>query len=190
MKFALKSLHSLVLAGLLAGAGAAALAQAPATAPASSSPAAGPMAGPGGGHKMMDRHDPAKAQARIAQHQAELKARLKITPAQEAAWSSYTAAMQPPARGAQLTPEQRAELGKLPTPERLDRMRALRTQHMAEMNAAMDKRDEATKAFYAVLSPEQKKTFDAERPKRGMREGHHGHHGGGMAPMQPMQPRN
>lgn len=188
MKFALKSLHSVVLAGLLASVGGVALAQAPAAAPAASSPGAGPMPGPGGGHRMMDRHDPARMQAWIARHQADLKARLKITPAQEAAWSSYTAAMQPPAHPAQLTPEQRAEIGKLPTPERIDRMRALRNQRMNEMNAAMDKHDEATKAFYAALSPEQKKIFDAEHPKRGAREGHPGHPDGAMQPMQP--PRN
>lgn len=190
MKFALKSLNTLVLAGLLSGVGAAALAQAPAVAPLPP-PAAGPMGGPGGGHGMA-RHDPARMQAWIAQHQADLKAKLKITPAQEAAWSRYTAAMQPPARQPHMTPEQRAEIDKLPTPERIDKMRALRAQRMSEMNAAMDKRDEATKAFYAALSPEQKKTFDAEHPRHrsGSRKGHPEHPHGGMQPMPPAPPRN
>ncbi|MFY8043561.1 MAG: Spy/CpxP family protein refolding chaperone [Rhodoferax sp.] len=43
---------------------------------------------------------------------------------------------------------------------------------MADMQAAMNKRDDATKALYAVLSPEQKKLFDAEHSRRG------GHQGG------------
>lgn len=192
MKFARTSLKHLMLAGLLAGVGATAMAQAPAAAPLAPPPpppAAGPMGGPGGGHGM-ERHDPAKMQAWIAQHQTNLKARLKITAAQEAAWSSYTAAMQPPARQPHMTPEQRAEIDKLPTPERIDKLRALRAQRMAEMNAAQDKRDEATKTFYAALSPEQKKTFDAEHPKRGPRQGHPGHPGHADGGMQPMHPRN
>ena len=43
----------------------------------------------------------------------------------------------------------------------------------------MDKRGDATKAFYAALSPEQQKTFDAEHKKMG-RHGGRGHHEGGM----------
>lgn len=61
-----------------------------------------------------------------------------------------------------------AELAKLPTPERIDKMKALRTEHMNAMNAAMDKHADATKAFYATLTPEQQKVFDANtmRPQR------------------------
>ena len=61
----------------------------------------------------------------------------------------------------------RAEMAKLTTPERIDKMRELRTQRTTEMHAAMDKRSDATKAFYATLNPEQKKTFDAETLKMG-----------------------
>ena len=72
------------------------------------------------------------------------------------------------------TPHQRPERGefaKLTTPERIDRMRALRAQR----NAEMDKRMDATKGFYAVLTAEQKKTFDAEslRFLGGGKGGHH-----------------
>ncbi|MDB5931047.1 MAG: hypothetical protein JWR60_2754 [Polaromonas sp.] len=204
MKFALKSLNGLVLAGLLATAGASAMAQDAAAIPppaAGAAATAKPPAGHGprqqmgdhksGDHKMgqhrMGHRDPARMQAMMAKRQAELKARLKITPAQEPAWTSFTAAMQPPARmmGQHATPEQRAEMGKLTTPERIDKMRAMRTQHMAEMTAAMDKRGEATKTFYAALSPEQQKTFDAEHQRMGRemgKGGHHQRHPGGMAP--------
>ena len=169
------SLNSLILAGLLASAGA--MAQGVPGAP----PAAVPSAGkPAADHaERMGRHDPAKMQAWLAKRQAELKAKLKITPAQEGAWAAYTAAMQPPVRGARPTPEQRAEFDKLTTPERIDKMRALRNQRMAEMTAAMDKRGDATKTFYAALSPEQQKTFDAEHKKHGphgSRDGRHGEH--------------
>lgn len=101
----------------------------------------------------------------------------------ENAWNRYAAALQPPAHDPRAKAEQRAELDKLPTPERIDKMRTLRNERMAEINAAMDKRDEATKAFYAALSPEQKKIFDAERPTHGA------HHGGGQHENR-MQPKN
>ena len=61
-------------------------------------------------------------------------------------------------------------------------MRALRNQRMAEMNAAMDKRGEATKAFYAALTPEQQKTFDAEHKKHGPHGGRGGKRGGQQQP--------
>jgi periplasmic protein CpxP/Spy len=64
-------------------------------------------------------------------------------------------------------------MDKLTTPQRIDKMREMRTQRMA----AMDKRMDATKTFYAALSPEQQKTFDAEHKMRGGRHGG-GHHGG------------
>jgi protein CpxP len=62
---------------------------------------------------------------------------------------------------------------KLTTPERIDRMRTLRT----ERQASMDKRGDAVKTFYAALNAEQKKTFDS-RPMMQGRDGHGGKHGG------------
>ena len=179
MKFSLQSLNGLVLASLLVTVGASAMAEGPTTTPATSGYGAGKQAGPNG-NPMMGHRDPAKMQAWMAKRQAELKARLKITPAQEGAWTTFTAAMQPPARmGERPTPEQRAEYAKLSTPERIDKMRTMRTQRMTDMNAAMDKRGDATKTFYAALSPEQQKTFDAEHLKMAERHGR-GRHEGGM----------
>lgn len=166
------ALNSLVLAGLLASAGSAAMAQGTPVAPTAPAASTGAPAGPQG--ERMGRHDPAKMQAMMAKRQAEMKAKLKITPAQEGAWTTFTAAMQPPAHAGRPTPAQRAEFDKLTTPERIDKMRTLRTQRMAEMNAAMNQRGDATKTFYAVLSPEQQKTFDTEHKKHGSRGGHHG----------------
>jgi len=193
MTFTRKSLHTLILAGLLA-AGGSAMAQGTDAAPAALNPAsaatATQKARPHAGEHRMGHQNPARMQERMARHQAELKAKLKITPAQEGAWSAFTAAMQPPAgmMGQRPGADQRAELAKLPTPERIDRMRALRTERMNTMNAEMDKRAAAVKTFYAALSPEQQKTFDAEHQKmmarhdaRGLRGGHgHGGHEGGM----------
>jgi protein CpxP len=168
-------LHHVALAGLLAVAGASAMAQAPAVATPAAPMASTLAAGHAGEH--MGRYDPAKMQAMMAKRQADMKTRLNITPAQEGAWTSFTAAMQPPANmGGRPTPEQRAEFAKLTTPERIDKMRAMRTQRMADMSAAMDKRGEATKTFYAALTPEQQKVFDTEHKKHG-RHGGPSHHG-------------
>ena len=173
MKFSLLPASAFALAGLLAVASASALAEGPTTtAPEARSSAAGPQ----GGHRMMGQPDPAAMQARMARRQADMKARLGITADQEAAWTGFTAAMQPAARP--MPAGQRAELDKLTTPERIDKMRALRSERMAQMQAEMDKRGEATKAFYAALRPDQKIVFDAEHKIHG--SGHHGGHHGGM----------
>lgn len=165
----------ILLAGLLATVGFAAVAQ--------NAPPAGPPAGHGG---MMGMHqgDPSKINERMQAHRQEraakrlavLKAKLKITAAQEGAWTTFSTAMKPPAdgmMGMRHDPALRAEMDKLTTPERIDKMRTLRQQRMTAMNAEMDKRANATKAFYGVLSSEQKAVFDAVAMQGG-----HGRHGG------------
>ena len=123
-------------------------------------------------------------QERMAKRQAELKTKLKITPAQEGAWTTFTAAMKPPAggmMGMRHDPKVKADMDKLTTPERIDKMRTLRAERMTTMNAEMDKRGAATKAFYAVLSSEQKAVFDAVSMRGGRHGGGHGmrgEHGG------------
>ena len=156
-----KLIQSLVVAGLMAATGGAAWAQ------------VGAMMGHEG---MMAHGDPAKMEKMHAQRLADLRAKLKITASQEAAWTSFTEAMKPRADMMGKRPD-RAEMDKLSTPERIDKMRALHKERMVTMEAAMNKRGDATKAFYASLSPEQKKVFDGEfakmgqRSERGMRGG-------------------
>ena len=139
-----------------------------------------PMAGPG-----MHAHAGAPGE-RMAAHQARrldaLKAKLQLQAGQEAPWNSFASVLQArPAMAEHM--QQHQEMMRLSTPERLDRMKVLRSQHQAEMNAFMDRRAEATKAFYATLTPEQKKVFDEEtaRMMQGGRAGeghHHPHHHG------------
>jgi periplasmic protein CpxP/Spy len=126
------------------------------------------------------RHDhgergmsPERMQQHMARRTADLKARLKIEPAQETAWNTFIDAMKPPADMMQRRQAIRTEMQKLTTPERIDRMRTLRT----ERQASMDKRGDAVKTFYAALNAEQKKTFDS-RPMMQGRDGHGGKHGG------------
>ena len=163
MKTAFKSL---IVAGLLATAGFAAYSQGP-----------GGMMGHDGGH--MGRMDPAKMEQMVAKRAADLKAKLNITPAQEGAWTAFTTSMKPSGAMGANRPDH-AELAKLTTPERIDKMQALHTQRMADMNAEMTKHNDATKTFYATLTAEQKKVFDAEHAKMGGRHGDskHGDKGG------------
>ena len=128
------------------------------------------------------KHHGATPAARQAQRLERLKTLLQLTPAQESAWSQYTAALQPPATRAPRIPH--SEWATLTTPERLDRMRAL---HEAR-TAAFQQRAEATKTFYASLSAAQKKAFDVANPmgmqghaggKHHRMHGHHRSHGGG-----------
>ena len=137
------------------------------------------------GQGRMGKMNSEKMKARMAKHQAELKAALKITAAQEAAWTKFTAAMMPPADSMTKRPT-REEMAKLTTPERIDKMKALRAEHHTAMNAAMDKRADAIKTFYATLTPEQKKVFDDQSMRsghgKGDRKGQRDGKGGMMQP--------
>lgn len=141
----------------------------------------GMMQGHGTSQRGMGKMDPAKMQSMMDKRHAALKTQLKLTPAQESAWTDFLANHKAPA-GMKGQRAAMPDMAKLTTPERLDKMKELRAQHMAEMTAAMDKRAESTKTFYAVLTPEQQKVFDAQAMQgRGSHKGMHS--GKGM--MQP-----
>jgi protein CpxP len=176
----MKTLHRhLLTAAVLAGLGIGAIAQTQTPPPAQ---AGGPrmMQGHGGHDAARSERFRAERQERMAKRLGVLKAQLKVTAAQEGAWSTWTGALQP----TRMQRPDRAEFQRLNTPERIDRMRAMR----AARNAEMDKRFDATKTFYASLNPEQKAVFDAVGMRfagkgmgRGMGhgEGHGRHHGRG-----------
>lgn len=172
-----------LLAAALATAGFAAFSQVPGAGP-DCMMGQGAMRG-GMHHERMGQMDPAKMQARMDQRAAALKAQLKLTPSQEGAWTTFTAAMKP--TGAMLANRpDRAQLAKQSTPERIDTMQALHTKRMTDMTAAMTQRGEATKAFYAVLTPEQQKVFDASTARHFGQDGRMGAHRGHKGPMGPM----
>jgi Spy/CpxP family protein refolding chaperone len=135
----------------------------------------------------MGRMDPAKMQAMLDKHHAALKAQLKLTPAQEPAWAAFIEAHKLPA-GKMGKPDM-PDLSKLTAPERIDKMKELRAQRMGDMAAAMDQRGAATKTFYAALTPEQQKLFDAHDMKRHHMNGH-GKDMGNHADMPPMPIKN
>ena len=122
-------------------------------------------------HDHHDHGDGSKMAAFHAKHMARLHDKLKLTAAQEPAWKTFTEKTKPdPARRMAAS----AELAKMNTPERMDRMLAL----MKEGEARMAERVAAVKEFYAQLTPEQQKTFDDQAKawharRHGMRHPHH-----------------
>jgi protein CpxP len=90
---------------------------------------------------------------RMEKRMTELHDKLKLNASQESAWKTYTAKMKPAERPPQ---GDRAEWDKLTTPQRMDKM----LERMKESEQRMAERAAATKDFYALLTPEQKKTFD------------------------------
>jgi Spy/CpxP family protein refolding chaperone len=80
---------------------------------------------------------------------------LNLRPDQDAAFQALQAAMRPSERMGDR--HDKGAMEGLTTPERLDRMAA----RMADRQAAFQRRADAIKQFYAVLSPEQQRAFDA-----------------------------
>jgi len=174
-----------VLATTIVGLSLTALAQNMPSPPAAGQPPAAVKAErPGAPRTDAQRHaeHQQRLQQRMAEHQARLKASLQLTPQQEPAWNAFVARMQPPQGPAQ-PPMDREAWRQLSTPERLDRMDAMK----AERDRAMAQRHEAIRSFYAQLNPAQQKAFDAQPPvfgprgaqgpdhERGHRHGGHGH---------------
>jgi hypothetical protein len=118
---------------------------------------------------------------------------LNLRPDQDAALHAFLTSMAPPRRE-DMRRERPDEAGKLTTPQRLDRM----AQRLAERQTEFQTRAAAIRQFYAALSPEQQRAFDAlpprmdgERPggPRGPGEwGHPGEWPGGMGPGEPGGP--
>ena len=138
------------LSVLLAGSALAAVA------PAQAQPMMGEMGvhyNEGRMHERMAKH--------WEQRQAELKAKLQLTPAQEPAWNAFVQGMKMPTKP--LTqPLDREALAKLSTPERLEKMNAAHEANLAAMQTHIKQRTEATRTFYGQLSAEQQKVFDAQ----------------------------
>ena len=107
---------------------------------------------------------------RMKHHMQKLKTELKLSPEQEPAWAALANALTPVTRPPR---PDRAEMEKLSMPERLDKMKQVMSQHHEARVAEMDKHAAAVKTFYAALSPEQKKTFDAKAMPGWMHGPHH-----------------
>ncbi len=95
--------------------------------------------------------------ARFEDRQILLHAKLKLTPEQEAAWNTFVEKVKPAAGEGFERPDPE-ELAKLTAPERMEAMLA----RMKSREERMTTHLAAVKEFYAVLTPEQQKVFDAE----------------------------
>lgn len=102
------------------------------------------------------------------QHADDLKTVLRLRPDQEPALAAFLAAHEPRRIERRLPAP-----GAMTTPQRLDEMAKVEAEMAAHHKAARD----ALAKFYAALSPEQQKVFDALHRLKG---GHGGHGGGRM----------
>jgi protein CpxP len=133
---------------------------------------------PGAGRHGPGQHDGADRQKMFEQMRQRREQRLhdllQIKPDQDAAFHTFLASIDPPHRDGKdghRGPGQGRGPGAAPmtTPQRLERLdaRIARLQQVAA----------ATKSFYGILSPEQRRAFDA-LPMRTGRHGHRGRMGG------------
>jgi hypothetical protein len=89
---------------------------------------------------------------------ARLHDDLRLTPAQAGAWSQYVKALDD---GGQMQARRQAAeqmLPQIPTPRRLALIEATMTDELAEFR----RQSAAIQAFYAVLTPDQQRTFDRD----------------------------
>lgn len=102
----------------------------------------------------------------MKQDQQKLHAALKLKPEQEGAWQKLVDSEMPMTRRSSGKSE---DWAKLTAPERADRM----LERMKERQERMTTHVAALKDFYAVLTPEQQKTFDGFHAgmRHGMRHG-------------------
>ena len=105
------------------------------------------------------------------QHLEDLKTVLRLRPDQEPALAAFIAAHRPQIRELKGPP---SEPKALSTPQRLEEM----SKRDAEMDARRDGARQALTKFYAALSPEQQKVFDALQRLKGPPGPGMGRHGG------------
>jgi hypothetical protein len=84
---------------------------------------------------------------------------LQIKPDQESAFRTFVSSIEQsrPQRGQRLQKRAQDELPTLTTPQRLDRQ----ARRLAERQQRLQAQTAAVKTLYAVLSPDQRKAFDA-----------------------------
>lgn len=108
------------------------------------------------GHAWAPEHQRDRAEY-FAKHMARLHDSLKLTSAQEAAWTDFSSKMKP-------VKMDRPDIGKtghqdwrdMSTPDRLDKM----LDRMKSREKLMSEHAEVVRKFYGVLTPDQQKTFD------------------------------
>ena len=113
-------------------------------------------------HEAALGHDEADMRQHRQAHMEQLASlihdALALRPDQEASWRTFTASMAPPAgMMMQHGNEAQDHAMMLTVPQMLDQM----AQHMNREQSEFARHATAVRQFYAVLSPTQKRTFDA-----------------------------
>jgi hypothetical protein len=103
----------------------------------------------------------------------QLRDLLQLRPEQDGALKTYIASLAPPEHEAG-PGRDHPDFAAMTTPERLDFLAARMAEHADQFKL----RAEATKRFYAVLSPAQRKAFEAAHLGEGPMGGMHGGMGG------------
>lgn len=122
------------------------------------------------GHTFNKEQMQARMAEMWAKHQAKLHDLLKLTAAQEPAWTTYQAAIKPAPHTGEHTP-----MSTLPAPERLSKMIEMTKQRTTAMEGHLA----ALNAFYGTLTADQKAIFDANTMGGAKAPHHRGmmHHG-------------
>ena len=165
----MKRIHAIV-AGVVAGLSLAVAAVTYAQPSGGMGPCSGHRMGMGPGHGPMAGVDPATM---IDSHLGDLKAQLKLTTAQEAAWQTFTTAAKQQATGMQaMHTQMQQSTGTAP-------------ERMAQLTAAMQQRatgmatmTNALKDLYAALTPDQQTIADQHFGRMGHAGMHFGPHSG------------
>ncbi|SHH60761.1 Spy/CpxP family protein refolding chaperone [Massilia sp. CF038] len=110
---------------------------------------------------------------RAAERQQRLHDALKLSAAQEGAWSNYQAALAHKSRMDQAQGGARTDWKTLTAPQRLELQIARSREHTERMEARLA----ALQSFYGALNAEQKKLFDEKTQGHGR---HHRKGGRGM----------
>lgn len=119
--------------------------------------------------KAGERH--AKMAQKRAEHQAKLQASLKLNAQQKPAWDAFVASQAPAKKGERAGRPNRAAWAGLSAPQRMEKQIAMHKARTAHMESRLT----ALNSFYAVLTPEQRKTFDAQAKQRKGGRHHHQH---------------
>ena len=117
---------------------------------------------PPGEHEL---DNPEQFARRVERKQLALREALKLHTAQEPAWKDFTDRTRPTAP---IVVPNKGQMAKLSAPERMEHMLAT----MREGEQRLQVRLDATRSFYAVLTPAQQHTFDRQfsgRPHHGAR---------------------
>ena len=119
--------------------------------------------------KKEERH--AKMAQKRAEHQAKLRDALKLNAQQQPAWDAFVASQAPQNKGERAARPDRAAWASLSAPQRMEKQIAMQKARTAKMESRLT----ALNSFYAVLTPEQRKTFDAQAQHRkgGRHQQHH-----------------